>query len=99
MTKEIEEQEDNVSPYCAKCDGCGHDGCCSWLNCFRSHISDDNCDYGETYIKDAILSQRVSELAHAIMTMIQLGKLKLEEINPYFDQKWNEIYDEIHKKK
>lgn len=91
------EEKDN-SPYCTKCDSCGHDGCCSWLKCFRSHISDDNCDYGETYLKDAMLSERVSELAHEIMRMIKQGKLKLEEIVPYFDQEWDKEYDKIYQK-
>ena len=29
---------DEYSPYCELCGGCGEDGCCSHLSCFRTLI-------------------------------------------------------------
>ena len=40
--------EDDYSPYCPECDGCGIDGCCSALCCKQS----PDGDYCGTYLKD-----------------------------------------------
>lgn len=42
-------EKDYRSPYCPVCSGCGHDGCCSPLNC---DPSDPMCHYSETYTED-----------------------------------------------
>ena len=41
--------QDYYSPYCPVCSGCGHDGCCSPLNCDPYN---PKCHYGQNYTAD-----------------------------------------------
>jgi hypothetical protein len=43
-------EEENYSPYCSKCTGCGEQGCCDFLSCAYSNMKD--CTYGEGYYND-----------------------------------------------
>lgn len=53
-----EEENDNYSPYCPVCTGCGESGCCSPKNCDPYNI---NCHYPETYTADLRLGYATFE--------------------------------------
>ena len=53
-----EEDNDNYSPYCPVCSGCGESGCCSPKNCDPDNIS---CQYPKTYTADLKLGYRTWE--------------------------------------
>ena len=42
------EEEDNYSPYCEICSGCGEDGCCPAVFC----TMEEGCKYPKTYLRD-----------------------------------------------
>jgi hypothetical protein len=50
-----EEDDDNYSPYCPVCSGCGESGCCSPKNCTPDNIL---CQYPKTYTADLKLGYR-----------------------------------------
>ena len=80
---EQEHENDNYSPYCPVCSGCGESGCCSPLNCdpFNSE-----CHYPETYTADLKLGYRTFEKWYDLL-----------EENNWFDKKeeFMKIYHEM----
>lgn len=54
----VEEDEDEGSPYCPVCTGCGESGCCSPLNC---EPDNPKCHYPKTYTEDLKLGYRTFE--------------------------------------
>jgi hypothetical protein len=85
------------SPYCQKCDSCGHDGCCSWLSCFKSSISDDKCDYGESYYKDALFARNVANLSEEMMSKVDSGEINtLDDLKKYYNEEWDKEYNKVY---
>lgn len=94
-------QQDNLehgSLYCPTCDSCGHDGCCSFITCFSKLIENDKCDNGEQYLKDAIFTRNIMQLADEVINKLENGlfdsKLAVEE----YRKEWNKIYNTVYKK-
>jgi hypothetical protein len=87
----------NDSPYCRLCDSCGIEGCCDFIQCFSQLIKNDNCDFGESYLRDARFSFRTSQLADEVINNLENGlydsKLAVEQ----YRKGWNDIYDEVYK--
>lgn len=55
---EQEHENDNYSPYCPVCSGCGESGCCSPKNCDPDNVL---CQYPKTYTADLKLGYRTWE--------------------------------------
>ena len=49
--------EDNHSPYCPVCSGCGEDGCCKASMCKM----DENGSYCQSYLKDLKIGYLMEE--------------------------------------
>lgn len=79
----VEEDEDEGSPYCPVCTGCGELGCCSPLNC---EPNDPRCHYPKTYTEDLKLGYRTFERWYDLL-----------EENNWFGKKdeFMKIYDEM----
>jgi len=77
-----EEGDDNYSPYCPVCSGCGESGCCSPKNCTPDNIL---CQYPKTYTADLKLGYRTFERFWDLL-----------EKNDWFGKKeeFMKIYDE-----
>lgn len=59
------------NPYCKSCGSCGHDGCCSAMNC----KFDKNCKYKNIYLKDLHLSYLNAEDFYKLIYNTQDQKL------------------------
>lgn len=81
--------------YCKLCKSCGEDGCCSYNKCFEQLLNNNNCSYGAEYLKDIQLYQKISELSFDIVSKVKLGELDKDNVQEYFDKKYNEYYDQI----
>jgi hypothetical protein len=84
--------------YCPVCESCGIDGCCNFIQCFRSLIENNKqCDNGEGYLKDARWYFNIAQLGEEVINKLENGlydsKLAVEE----FRKEWNIIYDRIYK--
>lgn len=79
---EQEHENDNYSPYCPVCSGCGESGCCSPKNCTPDNIL---CQYPKTYTADLKLGYRTFERFWDLL-----------EENKWFGKKaeFMKIYDE-----
>ena len=79
---EEDDENDNYSPYCPVCTGCGESGCCSPKNCDPDNI---NCQYPKTYTADLKLGYRTFERFWDLL-----------EENSWFGKKkeFMKIYDE-----
>lgn len=55
--------KEQYNPYCKSCEGCGEDGCCSYINCAISSIrKNKKCDYPETYIDHLLFDKTLLDL-------------------------------------
>jgi hypothetical protein len=79
---EEDDENDNYSPYCPVCTGCGESGCCSPTYCDPDNI---NCQYPKTYTEDLKLGYRTFERFWDLL-----------EENQWFGKKeeFMKIYDE-----
>ena len=74
---------DDYSPYCPICEGCGEDGCCSAISC-KQHPDGSYC---KTYLKDLKFGYLLSK---------ELFKLIEESKNTELIKSMGEIYDKIY---
>jgi len=81
-----EKIENEYSPYCPVCSGCGEEGCCSPMICQQS----SDGDYCKTYLKDLKFGYQMYK--HIIKLVSDDEKYK-EQI----DKLWHETYDEIYR--
>lgn len=89
--------DDFDSPYCEKCNACGEDGCCSYLNCFSALVEDNKCDYGRIYLKAAKLDKGVVDLSFDIFEKLKNKEISSEQAVEEFDKGWHVIYDKIYR--
>lgn len=93
------EFERNESPYCELCGGCGEDGCCSHLNCFRTLIQNPKCDYGKTYLADAMFAEKMYELGFKIFQKLKKHEITSDEAVVEYDENYDIIWNEIYNQK
>lgn len=91
-------KEEKYSPYCKKCGGCGEDGCCSHINCFRSLIEDDTCEYGESYLRAAMLDRDIAIMGGEVINKLENGLYDANLAVKEYHKQWEEIYDKIYTK-
>lgn len=82
------EDEENYSPYCKVCTGCGEDGCCSALACQM----DAKGDYCETYLRDL----RYGYESHRELMDILYDKEKYPEIVKIIDEIADKLFEKYH---
>lgn len=91
-------EEENDSPYCELCGGCGEDMCCSHLMCFRTLIQNPKCNYGKIYLADAMFSEKLYKLGFNIKEKLKNKEITADEAvieyEKQYDIIWNEIYNE-----
>lgn len=87
------------SSYCELCGGCGEDGCCSYLKCFKSLIENPKCDYGETYLKDAQFADKLYTLGFNIIQKLKNHQLTSDEAVEEYENEYDIIWNEIYNKK
>lgn len=76
-------EEDEGSPYCPVCSGCGESGCCSPLNC---EPDNPKCHYPKTYTEDLKLGYRTFSKWYDLLQQ-----------NDWFgkEEEFMKIYDEM----
>lgn len=79
--------EENYSPYCKICTGCGEDGCCSAVHC-EQHKDGRYC---ETYLRDL-------KFAYLMFDSIQDFLKDDEESKKAIDEIFSKNYDLIYRK-
>jgi hypothetical protein len=79
-------QEDNYSPYCPVCSGCGEDGCCKATMC---QMSPDG-SYCESYLKDLKIGYLMDE-----WVMENLYEQFTDEMKAAYDKKYDELIYEL----
>lgn len=91
-------EEENDSPYCELCGGCGEDMCCSHLMCFKTLIQNPKCNYGKIYLTDAMFSEKLYKLGFNIKEKLKNKEITADEAvieyEKQYDIIWNEIYNE-----
>lgn len=75
--------EDNYSPYCSICDGCGMEDCCSPLNC-EQHPKGEYC---RLYLNDLKFTY---SLHYAFMEYLYKNKEKYAELSDEYDKIMNQ---------
>lgn len=93
----MDNNEEYESPYCKLCENCGIDGCCSYINCFRNLIKNSDCDYGNTYLKDAIFDRLLIKKTMELIDDLKEKKIDSEQFLAKFDIEWSNIYDQTYK--
>lgn len=88
MKPEATDQE--YSPYCPVCDGCGEEGCCSPLRCKQ----DEHGQYCKTYLNDLKFAYLMYEdLAKKIFE----DQERYADLIVYHEQKVDENLEKIYK--
>ena len=77
----------NYSPYCPVCDGCGEDGCCSAM-CCEQHPDGSYC---ATYLKDLKFGYKMDK-----WIADNLYHKMPKELQAEYDLAWDEIWDKIY---
>lgn len=89
-------EEENYSPYCELCGGCGEDGCCSHLSCFRTLIENPKCEYGKTYLSDAQFADELYKLGFEIKEKLKNKEITADdaviEYENNYDLIWKKVY-------
>ena len=81
---------EDYSPYCKECGGCGEEGCCSPMMCTQS----PNGDYCQTYLIDLQLGYLMDKyFMENIYNDLDEGQ------KHRYDAEWNRVYDELYGKK
>ena len=93
------ESESDYSPYCELCGSCGEDGCCSHLSCFRTLIQNPKCDYGKTYLADAMFAEKLYKLGFNIIEKLKKHEITSDEAVIEYKKEYDVIWDEIYKDK
>lgn len=82
MEKNYMESNEDYSPYCPICSGCGEDGCCSALMCEQ----DPKGYYCQTYLKELQFGYR---MYNDLMELLD----KDEKYEKQIDELWDKNYD------
>lgn len=94
--------EENYSPYCASCDSCGEQGCCSYIHCVLKAIDlNKECDYPITYKEELIfrdvfftkawgLSEGDQKLMDFVLNVYDVSDIETEQIMKKLKNKDNE---------
>lgn len=77
--------EDNYSPYCSICTGCGEDGCCSAM-CCEQHPDGKYC---ATYLKELQFGYLMYK---KLYNLICKDEKYFVAVDKLWDQTWNTIY-------
>ena len=80
--------EENYSPYCPVCSGCGEEGCCSPLMCKQSPEG----KYCESYLKDLKFGYKTYE---HLMELVGDDEKYKEQIDELWDKTYDRIYTSI----
>jgi hypothetical protein len=80
--------EEEYTPYCPICTGCGEEGCCSPLHCKQS----PDGSYCESYLKDLKFGYVMYEDVYDLIPKDEETEKKLHEI-------WEKNYELIYNKK
>lgn len=80
--------EENYSPYCPVCSGCGEEGCCSPLMCKQSPEG----KYCESYLKDLKFGYKMYE---HLMGLVGDDEKYKEQIDELWDKTYDRIYTSI----
>lgn len=83
---QINMEEDDYSPYCKVCDGCGEEGCCIPTFCQQS----PDGKYCESYLLDLKFGYLMFQELHELIYNDPLYEKEVKTI-------YNRIYDEIYK--
>lgn len=92
MGKKVKEEvisEDNYSPYCKICSGCGMEGCCSPLAC-EMHSDGDYC---ESYLNDL----KCGYESYNLLTEILYDEEKYPEIVKIINEIDDKMFDKHYK--
>jgi hypothetical protein len=87
---------EEYNPYCELCGGCGEDGCCSHINCFRQLINSPKCEYGETYLNDAKYAREMSHMSAEIFSQLETHEITADQAINDYEVKSNLIFKEIY---
>lgn len=80
--------ENEYSPYCPVCSGCGEEGCCSPLMCKQS--SDGS--YCNSYLKDLKFGYKMYD---HLMKLVGDDEKYKEQIDELWDRTYDLIYNSI----
>lgn len=80
--------EEDYSPYCPVCTGCGEEGCCSPLNC-EQHPDGEYCEW---YLRDLKFGYKMYDDIYDLIP-------KDEETKKKFDEIFNKNFDLYYKRK
>lgn len=69
--KKPKSEELEYSPYCKLCGNCGEEGCCSHIGCFSNLIKNPECEYGKTYVKEAILNHETNKMVFNLIEILE----------------------------
>lgn len=78
--------ENDFSPYCPVCSGCGEEGCCTPLKCTQS----PDGSYCESYLQDLKFGYAMYE---SVMSLIEAQQEKHKELLDSINTKFEENYD------
>lgn len=87
---------DEYNPYCELCGGCGEDGCCSHINCFRALIKNPKCKFGETYIQDSSYTKKITEMSEQLISEVESHEITEDQIVSEYNRRSNDIFNEIY---
>ena len=79
--------EEVYSPYCKSCDACGHEGCCSPMQCTFGK----DCQYKETYLNDLKLSYLNCQDLHNLI-YDSGNKELIDKVQNIYDENYDIIY-------
>jgi hypothetical protein len=92
------DEEENCSPYCELCGGCGEDGCCNHLMCFRTLIQNPKCEYGITYLKDAQFANDLYKLGFETIEKLKNKEMTADDAVIEYEKNYDLIYDKLYGK-
>lgn len=78
---------EDYSPYCKECGGCGEEGCCSPMMCTQS----PNGEYCQTYLRDLQFGYIMNKFF-----VENIYEHLSEELKAKIDQAYDEIYDKVY---
>jgi hypothetical protein len=80
-------EEEDYSPYCSVCSGCGEEGCCSPICC----VQHEEGKYCKTYLNDLKFGYLMYEKIYNLVFNDEKYKNEIENI-------FSETYDKIYRK-
>ena len=91
----MSKKKSNYNPYCELCGNCGEEGCCSHIGCFSTLVKNPKCDYGFTYVKEAILNHNTNKMVFELVDKLEKDEnYTKEQFIKDFNSKYDELLDE-----